>query len=198
MRLYLNVMLPRRQVQWSLRIVELIHRACVRAVDDHASVARRDREAHTTVPLTRNESQRSDRIGPVVPRVIERIAERVSKEDTEANAKARTELEPRSKPAAETVVIESARIESAVIDTVMATEFRTTRVPRATGVAVFAAATAVAGRGFNWRRGEQRRGKQRTCKNRIVGFHNSSLHESRRVGTPSVIIFVGGGELPHT
>jgi hypothetical protein len=118
-RLYLDVMLSRRQVQRAAGIVELIDNACVGGVDCDGSVTGRDRKAHTAVPRTGNERQRPYWISPVVPRVVERIAEGVSKEHPEADAESWTERESGSKPTVKMASIESVVIKSVAVSVVV-------------------------------------------------------------------------------
>jgi hypothetical protein len=106
-RLYLDAVWSRRQVQRTLRIVELVDRARVGAVNGDSGVAGRDREADTPITLARNVGQGTDWVAPVVPRVIVRIVERISKEDPEANAEARMEPEPVPESVMEMVSVKS-------------------------------------------------------------------------------------------
>ena len=109
-RLYLDVMLSRRQVQRTLRSVEVVHSPCESAVNGHARVTWRDGEADAAITLCRNVGQRSDWIIPVVQRIVERVVERVSKEDPGADEESRTE--PESVPE---VMIEMASAKFAMV-----------------------------------------------------------------------------------
>ena len=163
-RLYLDVMLSRRKVQRTLRIVELVNAACHDAVNGDARIAGRDREADAAITLSGREGQRPDGIVPVVPRTVERVVEGVSEEDPEANAEPRTEPEPVPEVVTEMAVVElptsAIATEAAVIVAFgAAMESASARTMEAAAMEASAAAmesatTAVAALSLNRRRTE--------------------------------------------